>query len=116
MKTYRILPATLAVAVIAACGASQAIASDFSAPKGEMTMSQAEQRAIDVVGGGKIIETEQYGIHHDLYKFDIAKGTSGEQVYVNGETGSVMAANTLNPNVDPTLIAGPILNQDHPKS
>ena len=115
MKTYRILPAALAVAVFAAGGATQAMAA-FSAPKGEMTMSQAEQRAKDVVGGGKILETEQYGIHHDLYKFDIQKGTSGEQVYVNGQTGSVMAADTLNPNIDPTLVAGPIINQDHQKS
>ena len=135
MKTTRILPAAFAVALFAVGGMSHAFAEEpgehandgviegpshmqqSTAPdqgtswsqsrKDELTMSQARQKAMDKVGGGKIVVAERYGIRKDMYKFDIKKGNATKRVYVNGENGKVEVAVNLDPGLDPTVAGNP---------
>lgn len=117
MKTTRILPAALAATMIVAGGASHAFAesdlSDHTLPpyfthpqmqqsaanneamssarpsKAALSLSMAEQKAEQKVGGGKVIATDTYGSGKDMYWFDIQNGDSTKRVYVNGETGKI---------------------------
>jgi hypothetical protein len=117
MKTNRIVPAALAATLIVAGGASQALAesdladhtlppyftqkpmqqaaaqdqgmSSSQAMKGDLTLSQAEQKVEQKVGGGKIIATDTYGMGNNKYWIDIKKGDTTDRVYVNGKTGKV---------------------------
>ena len=60
---------------------------------GALTLSMAEQeamqKALQNVGGGKVIATETYGSGKDMHWFDIQNGDSTKRVYVNGKTGKV---------------------------
>lgn len=146
MKTYRILPAAFAAALIAAGGASHAWAGaiyrdDGSAPtgpelqmgqytipdlaiswttpsKGALTMSDALKKAENRVGDGKVIAAERYGIGNDMYKFDIQTNGIMKRVFVNGETGGVQIAASLDPGLDPTVVGDPGNNDndDHHNS
>ena len=118
MKTNRILPAALAATVLVAAGASQAFAESDLAEhqdqmipgmqmhqsasqdqamstsgswKGDLTLSQAEQKAEQKVGGGKIVATDAYG--NDNYWIDIKKGDTTDRVYVDGKTGKLAVIN-----------------------
>ena len=145
MMTTRILPAALAVALFAAGGVTHAFAADTgqrfhrgrsageelqmgrsieqdqamtAAPsKGELTFSQAEQKAEDRVGGGKVVASDRFGFGDDMYKFDIRKGQITKRVFVNGKTGTVEIAASLAPDIDPSIVGDPVReHRDDPNS
>ncbi len=131
MKTYRVIPAALVVSLMAVGGASSALAMtngdqglDLQMSSGKtwdvtstlrqgpawksygavkLTFDQAQKMAEQKIGG-KTIASGWFGPRNEQYKFDIKSGGKIQRVFVNGHTGKMTIAASLDPGIDPSVI------------
>jgi|GEM_PF-4683592 len=136
MKTYRFIPAALAASLIAVGGASSALAASTSyqgqfvspqtldvtstlrqgdnwhprtavAVSFDKARNQAQQKF-----GGEVVKSGWYGPDNAQYEFLIKSGNQAKRVFVNGHTGKMTVAASLDPSFDPAVIGTGQKNAD----